>query len=479
MPKYCVANFAKHKGADIKGLQDEANRDFEDKDKYKNPIDWNQTDKNRYFAKSEDWKKSIEDILKKYEIKPRKDAVLFTTTVYGFSKEWEEDLLKEKLEKLKEDEALQGEPQEKLEKIAQKQVDFVKHKYFEECFKFENTRGECFSAMIHTDESGNWHMHTATVPVIDHPTQEGKKSLSAKRVFGNKKHMSEEQTRFFEQCGMPFGMERGACRVDTDEKVTHRTEQEYKIHKDNEALAEREAEVTAKEDAVKVREDNATTREDSVTTRENDVTTREDDVKTREDSVTTREDSVKTREDAITESEAAVKRHRMGVNKYKADVEEREAKVKVKESEVAEKLTEVQAQAATVAKMKADAEELDEKARTREASVTTRENNVTIRENDVTKREYEAEELLEQAKPTSMFRNVWNIIKERVPQSTRSFMENLEKNYFDKFMPKDGEVQEYAKHVAKTKATRRFDPRLNALMSNIQTEQYEDGDYQY
>lgn len=465
MPKYCVANFAKHKGADIKGLQDEANRDFEDKDKYKNPIDWNRTDKNRYFAKSEDWKKSIEDILKKYKIKPRKDAVLFTTTVYGFSKEWEEDLLKEKLEKLKEDEALQGEPQEKLEKIAQKQVDFVKHKYFEECFKFENTRGECFSAMIHTDESGNWHMHTATVPVIDHPTQEGKKSLSAKRVFGNKKHMSEEQTRFFEQCGMPFGMERGACRVDTDEKVTHRTEQEYKIHKDNEALAEREAEVTAKEDAVKVREDNATTREASVTTREDDVTTRED--------------SVKTREDAITESEAAVKRHRMGVNKYKADVEEREAKVKVKESEVAEKLTEAQAQAATAAKMKADAEELDEKARTREASVTTRENNVTIRENDVTKREYEAEELLEQGKPTSMFRNVWNIIKERVPQSTRSFMENLEKNYFDKFMPKDSEVQEYAKRVAKTKATRRFDPRLDALVSNIQTEQYEDGDYQY
>lgn len=479
MPKYCVANFAKHKGADIKGLQDEANRDFEDKDKYKNPIDWNRTDKNRYFAKSEDWKKSIDDILKKYKIKPRKDAVLFTTTVYGFSKEWEEDLLKEKLEKLKEDEALQGEPQEKLEKIAQKQVDFVKHKYFEECFKFENTRGECFSAMIHTDESGNWHMHTATVPVIDHPTQEGKKSLSAKRVFGNKKHMSEEQTRFFEQCGMPFGMERGACRVDTDEKVTHRTEQEYKIHKDNEALAEREAKVKAKEDAVKVREDNVTTREASVTTREDDVTTREDNVTIREDSVTTREASVKTREDAITESEAAVKRHRMGVNKYKADVEEREAKVKVKESEVAEKLTEVQAQAATVAKMKSDAEELDEKARTREASVTTRENNVTIRENDVTKREYEADELLEQAKPTSMFRNVWNIIKERVPQSTRSFMENLEKNYFDKFMPKDSEVQEYAKRVAKTKATRRFDRRLDALVSNIQTEQYEDGDYQY
>ena len=472
MPKYCVANFAKHKGADIKGLQDEANRDFEDKDKYKNPIDWNQTDKNRYFAKSEDWKKSIGDILKKYKIKPRKDAVLFTTTVYGFSKEWEEDLFKEKIEKLKEDEALQGEPQEKLEKIAQKQVDFVKHKYFEECFKFENTRGECFSAMIHTDESGNWHMHTATVPVIDHPTQEGKKSLSAKRVFGNKKHMSEEQTRFFEQCGMPFGMERGACRVDTDEKVTHRTEQEYKIHKDNEALAEREAEVTAKEDAVKVREDNATTREASVTTREDDVTTREDNVKTRED-------SVKTREDAVTDSEAAVKRHRMGVNKYKADVEEREAKVKVKESEVAEKLTEAQAQAATAAKMKADAEELDEKARTREASVTTRENNVTIRENDVTKREYGAEELLEQAKPTSMFRNVWNIIKERVPQSTRSFMENLEKNYFDKFMPKDSEVQDYAKHAAKIKATRRFDRRLDALISNIQTEQYEDGDYQY
>ena len=77
MAKYCVANFAKRKACDIKGLQDEANRTFEDKSKYKNPIQWDKTPSNIYFAKSDDWRESINGILEENNIKPRKDAVLF------------------------------------------------------------------------------------------------------------------------------------------------------------------------------------------------------------------------------------------------------------------------------------------------------------------------------------------------------------------------------------------------------------------
>ena len=57
-------------------------------------------------------------------------------------------------------------------------------------------------------------------------------ALNAKAIFGNRRKMSEEQTRFYEACGKSLGMERGECRIDDTEEdiVRHMSEVEYKAH---------------------------------------------------------------------------------------------------------------------------------------------------------------------------------------------------------------------------------------------------------
>ena len=260
MAMYCVANFAKRKVGDIRGLQDEANRTFDDPSKYKNEVNFEKTSSNIYFAKSDDWRESINEILEEHGIRPRKDAVLFTTSVYGVSKEWEDSL------RAKYDSA---------------RVDAIKRDYFADCFRFEQSRGKCFSAVVHVDESGNWHMQCATVPIVKHPTKDGQMSLSAKRVFGNIKHMSEEQDRFFEQCGKPYGMERGKCRIDTSEHKKHQTEAEYKLNQDRQRLdearkdlAQQMADYSAKMDALRRREDDLDEREAEIKRKESLIETR-------------------------------------------------------------------------------------------------------------------------------------------------------------------------------------------------------------
>lgn len=376
MAKYCVANFAKHKGCDIKGLQDEANRTFEDESKYKNPIQWDKTPSNIYFAKSDDWRESIKGILEENNIKPRKDAVLFTTTVYGFSKEWEDELLTQY------DEA---------------KVESIKRSYFADCFKFENTRGVCFSAVVHTDESGNWHMQTATVPIIDHPTKEGQKSLSAKRVFGNKKHMSVEQDRFFEECGKPYGMERGKCRIDTNESKKHLTETEYKLSQEKLRLAKARDDV-AKQQAKQIAEYSA------------------------------KMDAIRKREEELAEREAEAKRRESAVGRRESLIEARNDEAQEKYRSATEKLARANTEAQKVAVQKAEAQ----------------------------RAKVEAEELIEQAKPSSMFLNIWHMVESRVPDKVRKIMSLIRRDHLDTVVPSDSEARDYMKQQAYLRAHRRL-----------------------
>ena len=393
MPKYCVANFAKHKSSDIKGLQAEVNRTLGDPSQYKSNIRFDKSPSNIYFAKSNDWRASIKKVLTENNIKPRKDAVLFTTSIYGFSKEWEDDL---------------------LTKYDQTHVDEIKRSYFADCFKFEQSRGTCFSAVVHVDEEGNWHMHTATVPIIKHPTKEGQMSLSAKRIFGNKIHMSKEQDRFYEQCGKPYGMERGKCRIDTPEHRKHLTETEYKISQDKlkiakakEDIAKQIAEYTAKMNAVRKREEELT--ED-----ETDVQDRKDALKRRESLVAAQDD--KARENMRMASETLSKAN-------------------------------TASQKAAMQKAEAQAAEI------------------------------KAEELIEQTKPCSMFRNVWNMVETELSkgneqaQKTSKIMSLIRHQHLDAAMPTDSEAIAYMKQQATQRAHRRL-----LDLSDIQNT---DGEYEY
>lgn len=246
MSKYCFANFQKMHSKDVGNLQREANREFEDSRRYKNDVRLEKSDQNFYLARCNDWVKKIDEVLKKYEVKKRKDSVVLTTTVYGFSKDWEDALYES------------GKTQDEVEE--------QKKEFFKKCFEFEKTRGECINFVVHTDEAGQWHAHAATVPITSVPIKVMKPvvdkdgnvvrlpnhkikydydykkdengniaqryALNAKAIFGNRRKMSEEQTRFYEACGKSLGMERGECRIDDTEEdiVRHMSEVDYKAH---------------------------------------------------------------------------------------------------------------------------------------------------------------------------------------------------------------------------------------------------------
>lgn len=247
MSNFCFANFQKNHSNSVTNLQREANREFEDPKRYKNDVRLEKSDQNFYFTKSENWGNSIDDILEKYGIKKRKDSVVLTTTIYGFSEGWEAALY--------------------AKGLSQESVEEQKKQYFQKCFEFENTRGKCINFVVHVDEAGMWHAHAATVPITEVPIKKMKPvldkdgnpkrlkndklkydydykkdaegnilkryALNAKAIFGSRRKMSEEQTRFYESCGKPFGMERGECRIDDDEedRRKHMTEVEYRITK--------------------------------------------------------------------------------------------------------------------------------------------------------------------------------------------------------------------------------------------------------
>lgn len=268
MANYCFANFQKNHSNSVTNLQREANREFSDPKRYKNDVRLEKSDQNFYFAKCESWKNSIDDILEKYGIKKRKDSVVLTTTIYGFSEGWEDALYKS------------GKTQDEVEE--------QKKEFFKKCFEFENTRGKCINFIVHVDEAGQWHAHAATVPIAEVPIKKMKPvfdkdgnpkrlkngrlkydydyqkdaegnilkryALNAKAIFGNRRKMSEEQTRFYESCGKPFGMERGECRIDDTEEdiVRHMSEVEYKAMKRAEEKA-KEVRQAASDDALDIR----------------------------------------------------------------------------------------------------------------------------------------------------------------------------------------------------------------------------------
>lgn len=386
MPKYCVATYSKHKKGDIKGLQNEVNRTFDDKSKYKNGIDWERTPNNIIFAKSDDWYKTITETLEKNNIKPRKDAVLFTTSVYGFSSEWESDLLKTK---------------------SQDEVDEIKRNYFTKCYEFEQTRGECFSAIVHVDEGGNWHMQCATVPIVDHPSKVGQKSLSAKTVFGNKKKMSQEQDRFYNQCGKPFGMERGKCRIETSENVKHLTEAEYKARKEREVLdKQKETFDRNKKDL-----DEQLRR---YLRRSSELREREKENKAKAEQLSNQEYALKARRNAL---------------------DAREDTLSSKESIIKEKAVKIENRAS-------QAIQLEQQAREQQ-----------IRAKRLIEEAQAEREELELGK---VFRNVWNMIKIHLPEQLRNKMNAILDNELKKHEPTKEEYNRYVAQEVKKKAHRRL-----------------------
>lgn len=126
--------------------------------------------------------------------------------------------------------------------------------------------GQVVSWAIHRDETST-HFQAVTVPLVD-----GK--LNARALCGgSKKKMQALQTRFWEEVGKPFGLERG----EYNSKANHKTVEEF--HREERAKLEakaaeiekKEAEVKAEKEAVRAEKKALEEREKAVVEKEIEV----------------------------------------------------------------------------------------------------------------------------------------------------------------------------------------------------------------
>lgn len=209
--KFGFMRVEKMKAGACYGIHSENNRNADNQKEFNGKIDWNKTNENMYFVKSDNFMDSIKDTLIRCGItkKPRKDAVLFLDTVYTGSPEF--------FEKKSKDEIIN---------------------YFQDCLSFHRkTFGDyIFNAVIHFDETTP-HMHIQSVPIVDKGN--GQHSLSAKALLGNKREYSNKQELFEHEVCLPWGMN-PRKKKDPNKGKDHITNQEHIINEHNKTIAEQE-----------------------------------------------------------------------------------------------------------------------------------------------------------------------------------------------------------------------------------------------
>lgn len=196
------------------GIENEHNRASSEEHLYKERfspnIDWKKTDQNIYLVKKNNWKRIIENELRKHGIKKRKDAVLLIDSVYTASPEvlatWNEE---------------------------------TKLNYFKDCLEFHKRHyGLVINAVIHVDETTP-HLHIDDIPLIQ--KEDGSWKLSAKEVIGNRSKMSKTQSDFYKEVGKKYGLERGEEKsLKVHKEVSHKlAEDNKKLKAENSGLEER------------------------------------------------------------------------------------------------------------------------------------------------------------------------------------------------------------------------------------------------
>ena len=195
---YGIMRIEKRKVKDTYGIEKENNRSADNQiELVASDIDWDRTEQNYYFVKTENFKKKIDEELKKNGIeKYRKDAVIMLDGLYTASPEFFQDKSKE---------------------------DIIK--YFSECLEFHKRNyGQVFNAVIHFDEN-NPHMHVQSIPLVK---EEEKIKLSAKEIMGNQKKYHKMQNKYYEEVSSHYGLERGEIK-DSEHQREHLTTLQYKV----------------------------------------------------------------------------------------------------------------------------------------------------------------------------------------------------------------------------------------------------------
>lgn len=221
MPVFGIMHTIKLKAGNTMGVQLENNRTKKDCERTfaGSQIEWDMTDENVHWVHSGNWDKSAYELCQKYDVqKVKKDSVIALQTVYTASREW----------------FTQGENGALV-------FDEKAEQFFRDCMKFhvENYCGGredlLINAVVHLDEihadgTGSIHFHCTSVPIVEN--ERGEYVLSAKRVLGGRKEMTQSQTKFYDDVCKSRGMTRGMSSNETKRKhldnLTYKAEQEKK-----------------------------------------------------------------------------------------------------------------------------------------------------------------------------------------------------------------------------------------------------------
>ena len=209
------------------GLENEHNRASSERELYEERfspnIDWNKTDENIYLVKKSNWKRIVDNELRKHNIKKRKDSVLLIDSIYTASPE-----------------AISGWDRETLEN------------YFKDCLEFHKRHyGLIINAVIHLDETTP-HLHIDDIPLLQ--KEDGSWKLSAKEIIGNRAKMSKTQSAFYEEVGKKYGLERGEEKsLKVHKEVSHKLALDNKkLQQENSDLESRNnqlnSEISSKEE---------------------------------------------------------------------------------------------------------------------------------------------------------------------------------------------------------------------------------------
>lgn len=221
MEVYGIMHTIKLKANNTMGVQLENNRTQKDCERTfsGSDIEWDKTNENVHWVHSGNWDKSAYELCQKYGVqRVKKDSVVALQTVYTASRDW-----------FTKDE--KGNPV----------FDEKAEQFFRDCMKFhvENYCGGredlLINAVVHLDEihadgTGSLHFHCTSVPITEN--ERGEFVLSAKRVLGGRKEMTQSQTKFHNDVCKSRGMTRGMSSNETKRKhldnLSYKAEQEKK-----------------------------------------------------------------------------------------------------------------------------------------------------------------------------------------------------------------------------------------------------------
>ena len=221
MAVYGIMHTIKLKANNTMGVQLENNRTKKDCERTfaGSQIEWDMTDENVHWVHSGNWDKSAYELCQKYDVqKVKKDSVIALQTVYTASREWFT-----------------------MDENGGLVFDEKAEQFFRDCMKFhvENYCGGredlLINAVVHLDEihadgTGSIHFHCTSVPIAEN--ERGEFVLSAKRVLGGRKEMTQSQTKFYDDVCKSRGMTRGMSSNETKRKhldnLSYKAEQEQK-----------------------------------------------------------------------------------------------------------------------------------------------------------------------------------------------------------------------------------------------------------